>query len=415
MKRLSFISFLPFLLFHYHYVVGFVPALRQQLISINPSATDLWSTNNISAQSSSSSTATKRANTVVREIMTLIKSRYGSEGDWQRTKMYVYRAKKLSVSSVTQVLDFLDSFLSKEVAVTLLKHSPRVLNKPVQSYLRPTTQFLLELWGPELFEQAMLRNPQLLLTSGMGYNQQDTQSPKGKLHNVDDVLTDMTDISATSLQQMKRDIPFVFGLRSQKVQEVLEYMTTILEPTKKGKPILRKLIMGYPYVLNLCVETSLKPRVEFLRATLQLTPNELAKIVRTGIVMGLSVDENLRPTLKYLEEELSLGINLKKCILSHPQLLALSLANIEKKTEFFQSIGPSLAPRIARRCPAVFSLSLDTNIIPTLDFLSRIWGCRWDDSAMEACLTEYPNVLTLSVQGAFACLPGTSRFLSQTI
>jgi hypothetical protein len=297
MKRLSFISFLPFLLFHNHYVVGFVPALRQQLISINPSATDLWSTNNISAQSSSSSTATKRANTVVREIMTLIKSRYGSEGDWQRTKMYVYRAKKLSVSSVTQVLDFLDSFLSKEVAVTLLKHSPRVLNKPVQSYLRPTTQFLLELWGPELFEQAMLRNPQLLLTSGMGYNQQDTQSPKGKLHNVDDVLTDMTDISATSLQQMKRDIPFVFGLRSQKVQEVLEYMTTILEPTKKGKPILRKLIMGYPYVLNLCVETSLKPRVEFLRATLQLTPNELAKIVRTGIVMGLSVDENLRPTL----------------------------------------------------------------------------------------------------------------------
>jgi hypothetical protein len=408
MKWLSFISFLLFLQCHYHYIVGFVPALRQQVSSINPPATELWSTNNKSAQSLSSSTATKRANTaVVREIMTLIKSRYGSEGDWQRTKRYVYRAKKLSVSSVTQVLDFLDSFLSKEVAVTLLKHSPRVLNKPVQSYLRPTTKFLLELWGLELFEQAMIRRPQLLLTNGMGYNQQDTQdtqSPKGRLQNVDDVLTDMTDISAKSLQQMKRDIPFVFGLRSQKVQEVLEYMTMILEPTKNGRPILRKLIMGHPNVLNLCVETSLKPRVEFLRATLQLTPEELAKIVRTGIVMGLSVDENLRPTLKYLEEELSLGINLKKSILSHPQLLALSLANIEKKTKFFQSIGPSLAPRIARRCPAVFSLSLDTNIIPTLDFLSRIWGCRWDDSAMEARLTEYPNVLTLSVQGAFACL-----------
>lgn len=340
---------------------------------------------------------------MVRDIMMLIESRYGSDVDWQRTKMYVYRAKNLSVSSVTQVLDFLDSFLSAQVVLALLKHSPRVLNKPVQSYLKPTAEFLMELWGPELFEHAMERRPQLLLTSGVGYNQQNTLLVEGrKQQNVEEVLTETIDLPVKELQQLKREDPSVFGLRAEKVKEVLEYLNKILEPTAKGKPILRKMVVGYPSVLHLSVETNLEPRVKFLTEKLQLTPQELAKIIQTGAILGLSIDANLRPTLKYLQEDLLLGENLKKCILSHPQLLALSLANIQGKSQFFRSIGPSLAPRIARRCPAIFSLNLDTNIAPTLDFLSRVWGCRWDDAAMEAWLAEYPNVLTLSIEGEFA-------------
>eukprot|EP00980_Cylindrotheca_fusiformis_P008428 scaffold1784_cov116-Cylindrotheca_fusiformis.AAC.8 len=413
MKRLSNAFLLTIIHLVLHCGAGFVTDLRQLASNSHEAEYCLWPcSTSLLAQSPTSFSETKGTKTVVRDILNLLESRYGSEGDWKRTKMYIYRTRAVTVASVTQVLDFLDSLVSEEVVVSLLKQNPRILSKSVQSYLRPTAEFLMELWGPELFQQAMLRKPQLLLTSGVGYNEHDTTSLQGEQkQSVEQILIDMTGISANALEQLKRSDPFVFGLRSEKVEEVLKYVNTILKPADKGETILRKLVIGYPSMLNLSVDANLRPRVEFLRNTLQFTDKELAKIVQAGAIMGLSVDENLKPTLKYLQNELSLGDDLKKSVLSHPQLLALSLQNIQKKAEFFKSIGPSLALRIARRCPAIFSLNLDTNIIPTLKFLARIWGCRWDDPAMEAWLSEYPNILTLSIEGN---LQPTMNFFNRT-
>jgi hypothetical protein len=79
--------------------------------------------------------------------MKLIESRFGEEEeDWTKTKAYVYRTrKKISPQQVQEVVTFLDSLVSKDVSKHILQTMPRILRKPVQSFLQPTADFLLGL------------------------------------------------------------------------------------------------------------------------------------------------------------------------------------------------------------------------------------------------------------------------------
>ena len=397
--------------------------------------------------------STRRVNLVVREIMELIQSRYGQDEDWNRTKMYLYRSKTLTPAQAKKVLNFLDSQLNlpPSVITNLLQKCPRILNKPVQTHLKPTAEFLLELYGRDLFEQAMIRNPKLLLSTGLGYSDKPSTSSSSSStaesvkdqqegdQSVETILLELAGFSASNLKLLKRKSPFVFGLLPSKVKSILEYLTNLLLPptptstnvennddhddnftktnadnkndTLKVQSILRKMILANPSFLNLGVETNLKPRVEYLSKTLDLSDKELAKIIQTGSVLGLSVENNLKPKVLYLQDKLQLETTakLKKCILSHPQLLALSLENLKIKVDYFEEMGPTLAPRIALRCPAVFSLSMENNIIPTIDFLTRVWGNETNE--MDLWLTEYPNILTLSVEGN---LQPTMNFYNRT-
>lgn len=391
--------------------------------------------------------STRRVNLVVREIMELIQSRYGQDEDWNRTKMYLYRSKTLTPAQAKKVLNFLDSGLNlpPSVITNLLQKCPRILNKPVQTHLKPTAEFLLELYGRDLFEQAMIRNPKLLLSTGLGYSDKPSTSSSSSSssetvkdeqeedHSVETILLELAGFSSSNLKLLKRKSPFVFGLLPSKVKCILEYLTNLLLPPTptsanvdnnddktntdnkndilKVQSILRKMILANPSFLNLGVETNLKPRVEYLSKTLDLSDKELAKIIQTGSVLGLSVENNLKPKVLYLQDKLQLETTakLKKCILSHPQLLALSLENLKIKVDYFEEMGPTLAPRIALRCPAVFSLSMENNIIPTIDFLTRVWGNETNE--MDLWLTEYPNILTLSVEGN---LQPTMNFYNRT-
>jgi hypothetical protein len=229
---------------------------------------------------------------------------------------------------------------------------------------------------------------------------------------MEELLSQLAGLSNTSLAQLKRTAPFVFGLPPTKVQSVLDYLFNLLDhddshltPQKK-KAALGKLVVGHPHLLNLGVETNLQPRVDFLSMTCGLTATDVAKLVQTsgGSILGLSVDQNLKPTMEYLRIVLHLDRKaLRKCLLAHPQLLALSIANLQSKVHYFESIGgTSLASRIAYRCPAVYSLSLTDNLIPTIDFLSRAWGMTQPESSGDTLahwLQEYPNILTMSLEG----------------
>jgi hypothetical protein len=152
---------------------------------------------------------------------------------------------------------------------------------------------------------------------------------------------------------------------------------------------------------------------------------DVAKIVlgSSGLILGLSVEQNLRPTMEYIafgifrldissieSMDMNARESLRKCLLSHPQLLGLSLDNFKRKVEYFQSLGPTLPARIASKCPAVYSLNLVDNIIPTIGFLERVWGPDNEDE-FERMLFEYPNVLTLSLEGN---LQPTMAFFNKT-
>ncbi|OEU20858.1 hypothetical protein FRACYDRAFT_234489 [Fragilariopsis cylindrus CCMP1102] len=459
--------------------------------------------------------------------------------EWKKTRNYLYHANRSHQPSqqgshdggdiddddsgggdgtltlqqqVITVLDFLDERLDlpSHVSKKILQDSPRILRKPVSSFLVPTSDFLLELWGRDLFLQAVERNPALLLSSGVGYttnrkkkkkngninensdndNDNDSDSDndsfysrssddtdiviekvgkaKESLEVVEEILSKYTGLSSSAAKRIKISSPFVFGLAPSQLHSVLGYLESILSNQKevdttttttatttmtvideellpKSKKILGKIIMARPNLLNLSVEKNLKPRMEFLTTACDLNVVQLAKVVQTsnGSVLSLSVEQNLKPTMDFMWHEIFYDhernkndqkILLKKCLSSHPQILGLSLTNLKSKVEYFNSIGPSLAVRIAAKCPAIYSLNLEQNIIPTIDFLANIWGMTTNETTQQPSSTkegyitnnkrynsnsiflqnmlhEYPNIITLSVE---ANIRPTMMFFNKT-
>jgi hypothetical protein len=110
----------------------------------------------------------------------------------------------------------------------------------------------------------------------------------------------------------------------------------------------------------------------------------------------------------------------------------LSLSNLRTKVAYFSeleeneirsnanhrtsSVSSSLAARILRRCPTVYSLSLKDNIAPKVEILSRAWGVSAVDesdscASLSKMLQEFPNILTSSLEGNI--LP-TLNFFNRT-
>jgi hypothetical protein len=245
------------------------------------------------------------------------------------------------------------------------------------------------------------------------------------------------DLAPKSIQRLKRSAPFVFGLTTEKVRTLLVFLTTVLAPLEKDLPqkkgtvvsnTLGKIIMAHPYVLNLSIETNLKPRIDFLTQVCQMNATHIAKVIQTsnGSILGLSVQQNLKPKINFLwhfvfqngghnpkggqsdydndnvalnqgtatldQEQINRN-QLRKCIVDHPALLGLSQMNLQSKVDFFNSIGPTIAYRIAVKCPTVYSTSLHHNILPTIEFLSNVWGIPTTNLSTTTTLTS-PIVAT---------------------
>ncbi|KAG7343449.1 mitochondrial transcription termination factor (mTERF) family protein [Nitzschia inconspicua] len=370
------------------------------------------------------------------EVLTNCHVHNVTTGGWKKTRAYLYNAaERLSMNQIESVLDFLDKTLTPAISIRVLQESPRIMRKPVESYLAPTADFLLELWGQDLFFQAIQRNPGLLLSTGLGYVPKATaltDSAGASSEDVEDILTTRTSMNRKTIAKLKRNAPFVFGLSTEKVNSVLDFVEDLMKDgqieLKTGisvRLLLAKIFSVHPHFFNLSVETNLRPRVEFLSSMCEMNTTNVAKMVQVsnGLVLGLSVEHNLKPTIDYLLENIFCSdddsdppeAHLRRCLESHPQILGLSSSNLLRKSEYFNSLCPSLASRIAKKCPAVYSLSLEQNIRPTVDFLLKIWGVNSthddDDSFVHSMLFEYPNILSLSVDGN---LQPTMAFFNKT-
>jgi hypothetical protein len=381
-----------------------------------------------------------------RNIMKLLHSRYGSDDNssWTKTRNYIYHtSNSLTINQVEDVVLFLESInLPKDVARDIIQASPRILRKNVRRYLQPTAVFLLDLWGPEMFREALTRNPNLLLSIGVGSEGSNNDEVKLFLKN-------NLGLKVKALEKLQRTAPFVFSLSSEKLRSVIAFLRGILEKGSFSSNIIRevleKLVTSHPTLLNLCVETNLEPRIQFLMSRCGLNENDMAALLKSSgtSVLGLSVEDNLRPTIDYLASIVNHdNAALRKCVMTHPQLLGLSLKNLRTKVAYFKSIDssrnrgasasdlmdaatPSLALRIALKSPAVYSLSLNKNIIPTVEFLARVWGTHapvvhWNSAGemtigksenveaaaqqdygpcLGSLLSEYPNLLSCSLEG----------------
>jgi hypothetical protein len=336
---------------------------------------------------------------------------------WKRTKRYIYHAttstNTLSVDQVESVLRILDMF-HNEIATSILQSVPRILRKDPQTHLKPTVSFLNEIYG-ELFDEAMRRNPNLLLTSGLGYNSK-RKTNSDDVHNdlsLEDLLVHQQLLSCAQIEKLKVSHPLLFQLSVTKVQSNVEFL---LHTLGGSSSIVSRLIRANPNILSLST-SNLKSKIAFLRTCGFESDVELVQILKKfpGL-LGLSLEQNLKPTtdmIRRVVEQYESNPNsatnlLYKSLSLHPNLLALSPQNFEDKTKYFDSFcecdhyTPSLSARILVTVPSVFSLSLSNNIQLKIDYFRMLWRTTGDESAsnnISKYLYEYPNVLSLSLEG----------------
>ncbi|KAL7537664.1 hypothetical protein ACHAXR_011375 [Thalassiosira sp. AJA248-18] len=323
-----------------------------------------------------------------------------------------------------------------------------------------------------MFHEAISRNTNLLLVRGVGYSAgrggigssrgiESVGGEGGDSRNntlvVEKYLQDELSVSSAGIAKLKRNHPSLFQLSlNSKVKPVVQYLysllgysdTTGVPPRTKQTKQVAKIVTNYPVLLQLDVAANLGPTACFLRDSCDLTDKELAMVITaTPGVLGLSVEDNLKPTIQFIEDVLVSGgivqkkvdanngnggedatkTLLRKCILKHPQILALSLSNLSAKRDYFDGIDgddddahsgdesikgrkPTLAARILVSAPSTYSLSLKENIAPKTEYLARLWGSQMPSSCtkeggdgegsfLSDSLREYPQILTLSKEG----------------
>ena len=406
------------------------------------------------------SASTTRRNSDAQAVFELISNRCGSgEGldsqEWKKAKRYIYHATSptgtknpLSTHQIKSVLDFLDeTFDEQDLGYTsfIIQSVPRILRKDTLSYLKPTVGFLKRLYGP-MFYEFVKRRPDVLLTSGVGFNGKHIEKPQPhEQENVppqrerDDITNEPTipvdeylayqdlGLSTTQIAKMKMTHPAVFRHSLCKIQETIEYLlSTFTSSNIKGgeKTTIGKMVKANPNVLNLSV-SNLKPKVSFLNECGFGSSQEIVMLCnKYPGILCLSLDGNLRPTVTILQDLMtSVGDATKrkealyKSLSLHPQLLALSPKNIAKKAAYFDSLvkldrpsipKASLAARIAISAPSVYSLSLD-NISDKIQCLSSLWDDEDENKANKRTQPRfnvvakhvfyYPIILTLSLEG----------------
>jgi hypothetical protein len=349
-----------------------------------------------------------------RDIMTVLSTRYG-EGDWTKTRNYVYHAKeKLSLQQVEAVLQFLEGTFDAIQIRSILQCSPRILSKNPQSKLRPTTNFLQQLYGSDLFHEAVSRNPDLLLSSGLGYDSS-SDNP------VEPYLQNELQLTKSGISKLQQTAPFFFQIPLAKIKLVTAYLTNVLQEggykAEDAVKIVAKVMIAHPHLFHLSVQTNLQPRIDFLVQTCRLSRKNVATLIKSSSgILGLSVDDNFKPTLYYLLQILNPKDDaegrqaLNKCVLSHPPILALSQKNIKQKVDYFDAMDAaagggdggfssavletgtgddSLAARIALRSPVVmFSLVSRTTLYQLWNFWPRygvlqrqVWNGRIPNSS----------------------------------
>ena len=299
-----------------------------------------------------------------------------------------------------------------------------------------------------MLKQAVWRNPDLLLTRGMGF---DLDSNSLELNHI--FLQQELGLTQTKLEKVKERLPAIFQAPVSKLLSVIHfyrhYLLQSLDDNEDGgvgkaNQAIGKLLVAHPQIFLLSVEQGLRPRIEFLQERCQWNDADVGTLIQSssaGAVLGLSVEDNLKPTLDFLSQRLE-PEQLSRTVKAHAQLLGLSLANLQSKVSYFDSIEEScpksrasrgmlgnrqltdsLASRMLIRSPTVFSLSLKDNIAPKVQFLAGLWGVQSpvydsksdkfvstaepeEDSSSPSItlslaqhLRQYPSVLALSLEG----------------
>jgi mTERF domain-containing protein len=114
-------------------------------------------------------------------------------------------------------------------------------------------------------------------------------------------------------------------------------------------------------------------------------------------ILCLSLENNIKPTILFLTEELGIALHdVGKIVQQNPQLLGLNVAtNLRRKVQYL--VGELGVPqeqlaRIVTAFPTLLSLSDETNLRPKVSFLTQEAGFAIHD------IVKAPHLLAYSLE-----------------
>lgn len=307
----------------------------------------------------------------VKKVMTLLEVRYPGRNatEWRKTRNYLYHQRQLMLSQVRSVIDFLDE--EKLPTVAIIQQSPRILRSNVSTKLQPTYRFLVSLFGEQTIT-ALQKNPDLLLTSKIGY-----QTPDN-LSLIELCLRNELNWSDDKIESLRNKNPAVF---QQSASRFLGFLQALRVEYALNDHHISKLLLKH--------------------STLSQLPLDALRD-RLNAIGTANVKRFFEPANAGVLCQSAETIRQKVCIVGpaastkHPPILGLSVLNLRSKLEFFDQLHPELAAAVLTKCPSVMSLRLES-IQAKVSFLREtVWRNSTIETGIQLCSS--PACLSISLE-----------------
>jgi len=164
---------------------------------------------------------------------------------------------------------------------------------------------------------------------------------------------------------------------------------------------LGKLIQRRPQIIGVSILENVEPTLAWLQQRLLLDDVALSRLVILSPgPLTLSVPDNMEPKLDWLQQRLSLTDDeLSKLIQRLPALFGYNIhTNIEPKLDWLQqrlSLTDEQLSKMIQRLPSLFCYNIDSNLEPTLIFYIDALG---DESKALTFVTNNPSSLGMSLE-----------------
>ena len=222
-------------------------------------------------------------------------------------------------------------------------------------------------------------------------------------------LRDELGLSETALWRITYEASSVLGMRTENIRKKVENLRTLMGFSDED---IRILIERQPALLQLSADNNVSPTVEYLLSNLELTVEELRKIVLACPALISYSRSNLRAKIQFFRSVIGLSTGeLKNLWLKEPKLIRSGVKTgliphvrfLRRDIEFERDDLLELV----QKYPKILILSLDQNLIPKIIFF-LLMTLQLDIKQIQKILLTSPTFLDYNLESHI--LPMTKYF-----
>ena len=298
-------------------------------------------------------------------------------------QLCIRRERLLTISLETSEnkMDWLQARLNlnKSQLRTVVERDPKILTLSIDDNLEPTIdniQSSLELSDKELTKM-IVRQPKVLVHNMSAENIKQRLSLLQKLLGLQEgdnrtlrkkciELPPLLFWPEESMKESQQWIQQRFGLGDAKIAQMCRNRSQLLYSNT----------------------TTLDDKADSIQAVLSISDDELSDLVSKSpaILCGYSIEENIKPKLRYLRTRFELDDDaLKNLVLNAPSLFSLPRDNIEEKLQFYSAlVGERAAKGLVVKSNGLLQQSLKTRLKPRLEEVKNSGvKVRWNETLIQ--------------------------------